>query len=183
MANRIAMGTIMQLVHDDEILGGKMVFTVLEIQESERKSKYAESILRNLPDWFGNEKSLCDYIERVSKLQFWAAISEKGDCIGFISIKVHYEHTGEIYVCGVLPNHHKQGVGKELYRLAEDYLVMYGCKYIIVKTLSELAQYEPYDKTRGFYLRIGFEPLITLTEMWDDENPCLVMIKELRRST
>ena len=25
----------------------------------------------------------------------------------------------------------------------------------------------------------GFESLITLTEMWDEENPCLIMLKPL----
>lgn len=33
-----------------------MVFTVSEIQESERKSKYTETILRRLPEWFGIEE-------------------------------------------------------------------------------------------------------------------------------
>lgn len=26
---------------------------------------------------------------------------------------------------------------------------------------------------------VGFEPLITLTEMWDEETPCLIMVKSL----
>lgn len=30
-----------------------------------------------------------------------------------------------------------------------------------------------------FYKSVGFEPLITLTEMWDEENPCLIMLKVL----
>ena len=28
---------------------------------------------------------------------------------------------------------------------------------------------------------VGFESLITLTEMWDDKNPCLIMLKSLKR--
>lgn len=87
--------------------------------------------------------------------------------------------TGEIYVCGVLPEYHKKGVGKKLYAKAEEYFINCGCKYVIVKTLSEIVDYEPYEKTRAFYSKIGFDPLITLTEMWDAENPCLIMIKGL----
>ena len=34
-----------------------MRFIVSEIHEPERKSKYTETILRNLPEWFGNENS------------------------------------------------------------------------------------------------------------------------------
>ena len=156
-----------------------MGFTVFKIQESERKAKYAETILRRLPEWFGNEKSLCDYLANLTKLPFWAAFNENGVCIGFLSVKVHYGHTGEIYVCGVLPEYHKKGVGRKLFSYADEYFISCGCKYVIVKTLSEIAQYEPYDRTRAFYLSIGFEPLITLTEMWDDGNPCLIMIKGL----
>ena len=54
-----------------------------------------------------------------------------------------------------------------------------GCKYIIVKTLSDAVNYEPYSRTREFYNSVGFKPLVTLTEMWDDENPCLIMLKFL----
>lgn len=49
----------------------------------------------------------------------------------------------------------------------------------MVETLSEKAEYAPYEKTRLFYEGVGFEPLITLTDMWDEENPCLIMIKTL----
>ncbi len=56
---------------------------------------------------------------------------------------------------------------------------MLNCKYMIVKTLSEQARSEPSERTRKFYLKVGFEELITLTEMWDENNPCLIMIKKL----
>lgn len=54
-----------------------------------------------------------------------------------------------------------------------------GIKHIIVKTLSDKAASKEYAETRKFYTSVGFEPLITLTEMWDEKNPCLIMIKEL----
>lgn len=98
-------------------------------------------------------------------------------CVGFFSIKHHYHHAGDIYVCGVLPEYQNKGIGKKLFYFAENYLKQNGCKYIIVKTLSEIASYEPYMRTQLFYKSVGFEPLITLTEMWDEENPCLIMIK------
>jgi GNAT superfamily N-acetyltransferase len=94
-------------------------------------------------------------------------------------VKIHYGTTGDIYVCGVLPEYHGKGIGKKLMNTAEDYFKKNGCKYIIVKTLSEKANYEPYERTRKFYLSVGFEQLITLTEMWDAENPCLIMIKKI----
>jgi hypothetical protein len=66
-----------------------------------------------------------------------------------------------------------------LYNAAEAYFRQIGCTYVIVKTLSDTAQYEPYERTRRFYLSVGFEELLTLTEMWSEENPCLIMIKKL----
>jgi GNAT superfamily N-acetyltransferase len=157
-----------------------MMFDTIEIQEPSKKSQYAEYVLRRLPEWFGIETALNDYARGVSSLPFWAAIDEQGDCIGFLSVKIHYGHTGDIYVCGVLPEYHKKGIGRMLFAAADEYFAKCGCKYVIVKTLSETAQYEPYERTRAFYLSIGFEPLITLTEMWDEDNPCLIMIKRLK---
>ncbi len=49
----------------------------------------------------------------------------------------------------------------------------------MVETLSDKADYAPYEKTRLFYKSVDFEPLITLTEMWDADNPCLIMVKSL----
>ena len=104
---------------------------------------------------------------------------EDNHCIGFFAIKTHYGHTGDIYVCGVLPEYHHKGIGKALYHTAEAYLIQNGCKYVIVKTLSDAVCYEPYARTRAFYRSVGFEPLVTLTEMWDENNPCLIMLKKL----
>jgi len=54
-----------------------------------------------------------------------------------------------------------------------------GCEYVIVKTLSEKNPDIHYAKTRVFYKKMGFKELITLTEMWDENNPCLIMIKSI----
>jgi ribosomal protein S18 acetylase RimI-like enzyme len=154
-----------------------MDIKIISINDPKEKSTYAENILRKLPEWFGNEKGLREYIKGVQELPFFAAIDHNGSCIGFFSIKQHYHYTGEIYVCGILPEYQRKGIGKRLYAFAENYLKQYGFKYIIVKTLSEIADYEPYIHTQLFYKSVGFEPLVTLTEMWDEENPCLIMIK------
>lgn len=159
--------------------GLSMDIRIIKIHERKMKSLYSEKVLRRLPEWFGNEKALCDYVIGVADLPFWAAVDQDGNCVGFISIKIHYGTTGDVYVCGVLPEYHKKGIGKKLMNSAEDYLKQSGCKYVIVKTLSEMADYEPYERTRKFYLKVGFEPLITIKEIWDEENPCLIMIKRI----
>lgn len=87
---------------------------IAEVKEPNKKSRFAEEILRRLPEWFGNEKALIEYVNGVASLPFWAALNSDGKCIGFISIKVHYGNTGDIYVLGVLPEHHRKGIGKSL---------------------------------------------------------------------
>ena len=152
---------------------------IVRIQDDDKKSSYTGEILRKLPEWFGNEQAVDDYVEKVKEYPYWAAEDNAGKCIGFFSVKTHYRHTGDIFVCGVLPEYQHEGIGKELYNAAEQYFIGQGCKYVIVKTLSDTVEYKPYVQTRGFYKSVGFESLITLTEMWDEENPCLIMIKLL----
>jgi hypothetical protein len=67
-----------------------------------------------------------------------------------------------------------------LYNTLEDYFVNNNCEYIIAKTLNEISKYEPYGKTKKFYLKMGFKELLILIEIWDENNPCLIMIKNIR---
>jgi hypothetical protein len=46
-----------------------------------------------------------------------------------------------------------------------------------VKTRGPSLPYEPYERTRAFYLAMGFTPLEEFTEIWGPENPCLFMVK------
>lgn len=157
----------------------KKDFRIIAVEDEKCKSAYTKEILEKLPDWFGNKQAREDYVEKVKEFPYWVTLNKENECIGFLSIKVHYTNTGDIFVCGVLPAYQHNGIGKALYHTAELYLVQSGCKYVIVKTLSDIVNFEPYEQTRRFYRSVGFEPLITLTEMWDEENPCLIMIKAL----
>jgi ribosomal protein S18 acetylase RimI-like enzyme len=153
-------------------------YKIIEIKDNIKKSEYTDIILRKLPEWFGNENSIKNYVETVCELPFWAAF-DNNNCIGFFSCKIHYNRTGDIYVCGIDPKYHGKGIGALLYMELEKYCIKNGCEYIIIKTLSEIAEYEPYSKTKKFYLKMGFKELLTLTEMWDENSPCLIMIKVL----
>jgi ribosomal protein S18 acetylase RimI-like enzyme len=152
---------------------------IVEIGDRSKKALYTREILEKLPEWFGNKQALDEYVQKVKEIPYYAALDIEGKCIGFFSIKIHYQHTGDIFVCGVLPERQHNGVGKALYHAVEKFLILNDCKYVIVKTLSDAVNFEPYAQTRRFYKSIGFEPLITLTEMWDEENPCLIMFKSL----
>lgn len=154
-------------------------FFVLQVGESIEKSRYAEYVLRKLPAWFADEEALREYIQGVKDSLLWAAFDRNDSCIGFFSIKTHYQCIGEIYVCGVLPELRGRGIGRAIYNEVENYLIQRGYTYMVVKTLSDTIDYEPYAQTREFYRKLEFQPLITLKEMWSIESPCLIMLKRL----
>jgi hypothetical protein len=66
------------VICENKYLCGSMNIKIDEIQENNMKSFYANKILRRLPAWFGNEKALCDYVNRVAELPFWAAVDQDG---------------------------------------------------------------------------------------------------------
>lgn len=152
---------------------------IKRIENAEARAACAREVLKSLPDWFGNDQGLKQYCEEVKQLPLWAAVGAAREWLGLLAVDVHYGRTGDIVVMGVKPGLHRQGVGRALYRAAEGYFIEQGCRYAMVKTLSERADFPPYESTRRFYRGIGFEPLVTLTEMWDEENPCLIMLKAL----
>ena len=153
-------------------------YQILEVTNRELKKKYAEQILRLLPEWFGNEESLVNYVETVDKYPFFGTFIDE-ECIGFFSGIIHHARTGDIYVCGIHPKHHRKGLGKELYQTLEQYFINQNCEYVMVKTLSPLHPDSHYILTRKFYEAVGFKEFYTDYNIWGKENPCLIMIKNL----
>jgi Acetyltransferases len=149
-----------------------------EVFDPYLKSNICNDILRKLPDWFGIETSIVDYTNKVCKMQFYAAFESKNP-IGFIAIKMHNPFTAEVCVMGILSEYQRQGVGTSLIECAEKYCFINDIKYLTVKTLDSSAIYEPYDRTRNFYKKIGFIPLEVFTTIWDEANPCLFLAKHL----
>lgn len=152
-----------------------------EINDSDEKQCIAGQILRQLPDWFGIEAALTEYILGVSDKIFFAAFDGK-QCLGFFSGEIHYQHTGELYVLGILPEHQGNGVGTALYQVLEQRFISEKCDTVLVKTLSERHLSSAYAQTRTFYKKQGFVPLIELPELWGAQNPCLLMEKSLKEN-
>ena len=97
--------------------------------------------------------------------------------IGFISIRDNNEFTSEIYVIGVLKENQRSGIGSKLFEAAYNDLISRDIKLLAVKTLDASANYKEYDRTRSFYIKQGFIPIDVYKTIWDEENPCLLMIK------
>jgi len=140
------------------------------------QSPVCEQVLRALPDWFGLETAICHYIEAVNDLPSVVARVD-GMPVGFVALKQHYLHSAEIYVMGVLPDFHRMGIGRAMLTYAEEYLSGQGVCYLQVKTLGPSHADPSYASTRAFYAAVGFSPLEEFFQLWDENNPCLVMVK------
>jgi hypothetical protein len=68
------------------------------VEDPQIKSDITDRILRGIPEYFGIEKSIIEYVENVKQCPFWGAFNEENRCVGFFAIKMHYGSTGDIYV-------------------------------------------------------------------------------------
>jgi ribosomal protein S18 acetylase RimI-like enzyme len=149
----------------------------VEIKYLEKgNSDICNKVLRSLPDWFGIEEAIVDYVNKSKEMSMLIAI-ENDKSVGFISIKNHSPYTSEVYVMGVLTDYHRSGIGNKLLVETEKVLKQQGIEFLQVKTLSPERECEYYKKTRIFYQSYGFKEVETFPTLWDESNPCLLMIK------
>lgn len=149
------------------------------IIDKEKKSQIANNILRKLPEWFGIEESTAEYIRNVKETDFYAAY-DVDIPVGFLSIKYINPFTSEIYVTGILKEYQHKGIGRDLLSKALEALKSQSTKFLMVKTLGESHPDKNYKITREFYKAVGFYPVEEIKEIWGPENPCLIMIMNLK---
>lgn len=142
------------------------------------RGNICEAILRSLPDWFGIEEAIVHYVEEIDRLPTWLAL-EDARLLGFISVKQHNPHSAEIYVMGIRAEAHRRGIGLRLMKQAEAWCRGGGVEYLQVKTLGPSHSDTFYAGTRAFYAAAGFRPLEEFRQIWDEHNPCLVMVKKI----
>ncbi|HEX7393814.1 MAG TPA: GNAT family N-acetyltransferase [Anaerolineaceae bacterium] len=142
------------------------------------KGAICDPILRSLPAWFGIEEAIVQYAVDIDHLPTFLA-SEAGEVMGFLTIKQHYPTSAEVLVMGIRREAHGQGMGRALMHHAQLWLKSQGMEYLQVKTLGPSHPDGNYAKTRAFYLAMGFKPLEEFPQIWDENNPCLILIKRL----
>ncbi len=147
-----------------------------KVKNVEIKSMIVEEVLKDLPDWFGLPETTKQYILDSKELPLWEA-RNSNETIGFITLKETSEDTCEIHCMGVKKAYHKKGIGKRLYKSLEDFITG-KYDYIQVKTVDE-GHYEEYDQTVAFYKGIGFKKLEVFPTLWDEWNPCLILVKKV----
>jgi coenzyme F420-0:L-glutamate ligase / coenzyme F420-1:gamma-L-glutamate ligase len=151
------------------------VIDVVEIDDPAERSRVAEVVLRDLPDWFGIEEATQGYIEAAGALPTFAVEPEAG----FLCLKQHTPRAAELYVMGVRRAQHRRGIGRALVAAAEVWCRVHGIRYLQVKTLGPSRPDPEYDRTRAFYEALGFVALEELHGLWDEENPALILVKDV----
>ena len=152
-----------------------MNITIREITDRAEKRRISAAILAALPDWFGLPDCTREYIEQSADLPFWAA-EQGSSCVGFAALKLTSPHTAEVSVMGVLPDHHRSGIGRGLFEAMESRARALGCSFMQVKTV-QMGRYPEYDRTNRFYLAMGFREFECFPTLWDEWNPCQVYVK------
>ncbi|MBU9720790.1 MULTISPECIES: GNAT family N-acetyltransferase [Bacillaceae] len=155
---------------------GNISFT--EITDKKEKQRTCDYILRLLPEWFGIEEAIKNYVSEVATLPMIRA-EVNGEVVGFISILEHTKDADEIHLIAVKPDYHRSGIGRMLGVEFEQRAILNGKNYVSVKTLSDKHPDPHYRNTRLFYEGLGYVGVQVIHELWGKENPCLLMVKKL----
>ena len=151
---------------------------IVEIADASEKQAIARKVLEALTDWFEVEESREKYISACADWTFFAAKEDK-EAIGFLCLKETGKATVELAVMGVLKDHHRNGIGRQLVEIAKETAGSQGYEFMQVKTVK-MGMYEDYDRTNLFYISCGFKELEVFPLFWDEANPCQIYVMSLK---
>jgi N-acetylglutamate synthase-like GNAT family acetyltransferase len=137
-----------------------------------------EPILRSVPEWFGIEASIVEYVGAIERMPTILAMHGE-QAIGFMTLEPHFPSSAELHVLAIRPAWHRRGVGTALLAATEALARSSGVRYLQVKTLSPRREDEHYGRTRLWYEAMGFQPLTEFLTLWGEALPCLQLIKVL----
>jgi ribosomal protein S18 acetylase RimI-like enzyme len=137
-----------------------------------------DQLLRELPEWFGIEASIVQYVEDARSVANTAAFHD-GEIVGVCVVQTHTDVAAEIEVLAVRRDLHRHGIGRQLVEAVEVELRRARVRLLQVKTLGPSGHSEEYARTRAFYESVGFLPLEERTDIWGAGNPCLIYVKSL----
>ena len=149
---------------------------IAEITEEKKKSDDCRNIIQQLPEWFGLPHANARYINEIVDKDVFGAI-EEGKIVGLLALSYYFQKSAEIWWMGIEPTYHGRGLGKALVGAAKNRAKEQGCDHLLVTTLSPRREDKNYAKTRAFYEKVGFAPLIEFNE--NDFNPMMCMMMTL----
>lgn len=138
---------------------------------------HCNAINRSLPDWFGLEEGLAEAGEYLRDHAGLVAEID-GDIAGYLTYAQLFPESAEISWMAVAKLHHRRGVGRALIAHLEQSLP--DTRLLSVKTLADSHPSREYAQTRRFYTSVGFLPQMVFPDLWDESNPCLLMVKAIQ---
>jgi ribosomal protein S18 acetylase RimI-like enzyme len=129
----------------------------MEIREAREKDFRGMMIVAKSlsPGWF-ERFAIKNTIPIDLKIQR-SFVAEKGNkIIGFIT---YFSEEGKVKISwmGVKPKFQRKSIGTKLMKKLETELKKIGIKELRLDTLAPREKYEPYDRTKAFYKKIGFK--------------------------
>ena len=142
------------------------------------RESIATRCLHALPAWFGRPDSTARYVATAAKLPMIAAF-ENDVAIGFLTLLDLDASTAEIHVVGILPTHHRRGIGRRLVAAAAADCRGRGLKTLTVQTVGASSPDRNYARTRAFYIGVGFIPVREEIDAWGPGTPRLTLAMAL----
>jgi GNAT superfamily N-acetyltransferase len=138
-----------------------------------------QEILEGLSEWFVTRAAVDAYVADLGRVLTWVAVGADDGVVGFSSLTRPQPKAFEVHVLAVARGRQGQGVGRVLLELGERFALARGARFMQVKTAGPSRPDPAYEKTRGFYQRLGYEGLFESDRLWGDDNPVLVLVKAL----
>ncbi len=148
--------------------------TVVEVEDGAERSRIAERVLRDLPEWPTPAS-----IGEVAHLTTFAV-----DDVGFLCLKQPTPRTAEISVMGVRRARHREGIGRALVRAAEAWCSARGIDYLQVGPTTNGEEVGAFFEAVGF-ASIAPPPQLQLVKRVERGFSVFPLpgIPELRRAT
>jgi len=86
------------------------------------------------------------------------------------------EITDDVYGCAIHTKYQPTRLKEKNDQTLGQSLIGQGCEHVMVK----LHPNKHYEVARKFYKSVGFKDFYTNDKIWDQENPCLIMVKNIR---
>mgnify|MGYP000606078292 CR=1 FL=1 len=149
---------------------------MLITKATKKEKEEAATVAASLADWFSDEGLKNMRID--FDLNNLIVAKENGRVVGFLC---YSSYSGKMLLMwmGVLASVQRKGVGQRLLQWLEAEGRALGCYAIEVETLPDEDEYEPYQLTRSFYYKNGFERVFykeARAKGWDDQ---IVLEKKL----
>jgi GNAT superfamily N-acetyltransferase len=108
-----------------------------------------ERVLRSLPDWFGIEEAIQQYVRDAADPAYESLTAWSGDrCVGVALISRHYPEAGELHLIAVDAVHRRAGVGRQLVERAASDLVATGAQLFSVHRRAVVRRHRLHPDAR-----------------------------------